>query len=82
MAVVDVSRPSFSIDVERAWRALAVACVLAMAVLATAPGAHAAWPEPARGERAMVVTAHPLATAAGIQILHAGGNAVDAAVAV
>lgn len=36
----------------------------------------------AEGDHAMVVTAHPLATNVGNDILHAGGNAVDAAVAV
>lgn len=34
------------------------------------------------GEKAMVVTAHPLATKIGVDILKEGGNAVDAAVAV
>ncbi len=44
--------------------------------------AWAASPAPVAGESGMVVTAHHLATQVGIDVLKAGGNAVDAGVAV
>ena len=36
---------------------------------------------PAVGKRGMVITNHPLASAAGAEMLAAGGNAIDAAIA-
>ena len=55
----------------------------AFVLLTTAPfSARAAWQQPAKSDHAMVTSANPHATAAGHMILSAGGNVVDAAVAV
>ena len=60
-----------------AWaRALAVSLAWALAA-----AAHAAAPLPVTSDRALVVSPHPVATEAGVEILRAGGNAVDAAIA-
>ncbi|MEL6162509.1 MAG: gamma-glutamyltransferase [Cyanobacteria bacterium J06628_3] len=43
--------------------------------------ASAAFKRPLQNKRAMVVSAHPLASYAGLKMLQEGGNAIDAAVA-
>lgn len=58
-------------------RRLLAPCLLACALLA-----RAASPAPVAAEQGMVVSAQHLATRVGVDVLRAGGNAVDAAVAV
>jgi gamma-glutamyltranspeptidase/glutathione hydrolase len=61
-------------------RAAWVVALLCAACLGWA-SARAAAPAPALGKRGMVVTSESHATRAGVELLAAGGNAVDAAVA-
>jgi len=56
--------------------------LIATALVLTVSGVHAASQAPVAGENGMVVTAQHLATPVGVDVLKAGGNAVDAAVAV
>ncbi|WP_017903896.1 gamma-glutamyltransferase [Pseudomonas asplenii] len=56
--------------------------LLATALILAVNPVHAASQAPVAGENGMVVTAQHLATHVGVDVLKAGGNAVDAAVAV
>jgi gamma-glutamyltranspeptidase/glutathione hydrolase len=57
-------------------------CHILLALLCLAwPSAQAASYRPAHAKQALVVSVHKLASDAGVEIMRAGGNAVDAAVA-
>ncbi|MFO2464444.1 gamma-glutamyltransferase [Pseudomonas sp. 15FMM2] len=56
--------------------------LITTALVLTFSGVQAASQAPVAGENGMVVTAQHLATHVGVDVLKAGGNAVDAAVAV
>ena len=55
--------------------------IVAILCLSLANSAWSAPLRPAHAEKAMVVSVHDLASKAGIEMLRAGGNAIDAAVA-
>lgn len=66
----------------RAWRVRMVALPFLCVAWGLSGGPHAGGGQGVVADHAMVVTAHPLATEVGLQVLREGGNAIDAAVAV
>jgi gamma-glutamyltranspeptidase/glutathione hydrolase len=86
--MTDSKKKTVADDRRRSARRLLASCLALLIVLpgptllAQAAGITGPDPEPVRTKHAMVVTIEHNATDAGVEILKAGGNAVDAAVAV
>ena len=64
------------------WLRAAAAVALTLAARGQEPAARPYWRTIVRGTHGMVAAEHPLEAMAGLEALKAGGNAIDAALAV